>query len=966
MYSPEKRPLVCEDIQVVVKGEHSPRQGTWVTGLQEILTSGRKGCIGKTTNRAFWPYLRASCPKISNKMLTCKHECVQDSDCSPLQLCCSNGCGRECVIPHVEEEAACGCSVAFIADKMPGFVNMSAEEIMHLNEFLLHAIMQSVSPSLEIHLLYDGLQKSLGGPRFSNGCQYKDFLDMLKTVHNMPNVPYFDPFNKPSRKLVAVVSDQDIIGNLQQLLYLKEIFQTICLVMVGTDGVSGNQSALDAFHSGCVFKIPNYTQLFGILDDIVGIIQESCKCPGDDVNGDASCAKVGKQCRSSNECDYLSCVSGTCQLPQCTQPDIVKSFGIASKTMYDMYETEVWNNIIDKESLVNPLSFPFAINLTWVKSESGNPWIQKTVAKEPLTGHQQKVPVAFITDMFQFTNATTAKVQSRYTQTRASQLPKTYIRTDQHHVPDFTPPWLYRETSFATGCCPPGLLHCSGYIGMCVFGELLCDGISHCIHGEDEDPQMCSERKCDVKEFRCRSGQCIGELFICDGKKDCTDGSDEFCQGIKDCPSPRSDYCGSGDCIHPSQRCDGITDCTNGSDELFCNCTGFKCKSGECIPQHNICNGNTECTDGSDENPLMCKNHTCESYEYQCTSGMCIYKQLVCNGEIDCNDGSDESVVLCRSHSCPYPYWQCESGHCIYDKQVCDTVPDCEDRSDESNEFCKKCIGFHCNTGHCYEIAVRCNGEDDCPDGSDEENCINFLCANHSFHCSSGECIDDIHKFNGREDCADGSDEITLGMSTKCTKGKNLQCPTGECIDEKQMCNGVYDCDNFADESLCLEIKCPVQRPFQCASGQCIENSDARCNGIIECLDSSDEMECNSISCPLSRPFRCDSGHCLSKDMRCDGIFQCKDRSDEDDCGDVSCPHDCQFRCKSGECIWNELVCDYVRHCWDGSDEALCNSWKCPSPKSFKCRDGACIYDFEQCDGNRDCMDGSDEMNCPP
>ena len=40
------------------------------------------------------------CPPASNNTLgTCNEACSGDSDCSDGQLCCSNGCGHECMSP---------------------------------------------------------------------------------------------------------------------------------------------------------------------------------------------------------------------------------------------------------------------------------------------------------------------------------------------------------------------------------------------------------------------------------------------------------------------------------------------------------------------------------------------------------------------------------------------------------------------------------------------------------------------------------------------------------------------------------------------------------------------------------------------------------------------------------------------------------------------------------------------------
>ncbi|XP_070537457.1 uncharacterized protein [Ptychodera flava] len=60
--------------------------------------------------------------------------------------------------------------------------------------------------------------------------------------------------------------------------------------------------------------------------------------------------------------------------------------------------------------------------------------------------------------------------------------------------------------------------------GVCIPTDLLCDTISQCYGGEDED--NCDE--CEEPNFRClASSECINNLKVCDGTYDCRDGSDE-------------------------------------------------------------------------------------------------------------------------------------------------------------------------------------------------------------------------------------------------------------------------------------------------------------------------------------------------------------------------------------------------------------------------------------------------------
>ncbi|KAJ9575286.1 hypothetical protein L9F63_025769, partial [Diploptera punctata] len=77
--------------------------------------------------------------------------------------------------------------------------------------------------------------------------------------------------------------------------------------------------------------------------------------------------------------------------------------------------------------------------------------------------------------------------------------------------------------------CPSIAFQC-GY-GACVDRTSLCDGVSNCADGSDEQHSSCTKPtthgNCKSDEYRCDSGRCIDGTLLCDGLKDCDDGSDE-------------------------------------------------------------------------------------------------------------------------------------------------------------------------------------------------------------------------------------------------------------------------------------------------------------------------------------------------------------------------------------------------------------------------------------------------------
>ncbi|XP_053638851.2 low-density lipoprotein receptor-related protein 1B-like isoform X3 [Cherax quadricarinatus] len=81
--------------------------------------------------------------------------------------------------------------------------------------------------------------------------------------------------------------------------------------------------------------------------------------------------------------------------------------------------------------------------------------------------------------------------------------------------------------------------------------------------------------QCDSSMFRCmKSGGCIWPIFVCDGVTHCDDGTDEEnCTPPpqKACTESQYDCGGKGGCIMLHFRCDGFPDCPDNSDEMGCS-----------------------------------------------------------------------------------------------------------------------------------------------------------------------------------------------------------------------------------------------------------------------------------------------------------------------------------------------------------------------------------------------------------
>ncbi|XP_076807070.1 uncharacterized protein LOC143450419 [Clavelina lepadiformis] len=252
----------------------------------------------------------------------------------------------------------------------------------------------------------------------------------------------------------------------------------------------------------------------------------------------------------------------------------------------------------------------------------------------------------------------------------------------------------------------------------------ICQHIHFHDHGSPDRHCPCGEVPClmDLSKSNSKSQvKCVKLASICDGVSDCDKGEDEQQCGLQ------SNYTsGFANFVNLHEN-DTFPKTAFHSSRIACPVWQ---PDNEWTPQYAImCDNTPECIYMEDECktnycgeslPSFCSFQNSQGF-FECPNGEPIPGRLVCNGVADCVTGEDES-----SHTCPGRV-MCKSGYILNVKtdKKCNFIPDCMDGSDEEN--CSSTTHFYCESRSSRSnqtLFVRArqvmDGKEDCEDGSDE------------------------------------------------------------------------------------------------------------------------------------------------------------------------------------------------------------------------------------------------------
>ena len=244
---------------------------------------------------------------------------------------------------------------------------------------------------------------------------------------------------------------------------------------------------------------------------------------------------------------------------------------------------------------------------------------------------------------------------------------------------------------------------------------------------------------CSELYMTCDDGTCVHDSLVCDGSSHCMHGEDE------------------ANCEHICS--DNITTCMSNCqhrDLCFCSPDYFQCSSGGCIPLQKLCDKIVHCTDASDEPPtcvylrpeeLGSSSVSLDINNYindlitnnALIQQKCFHEDVHPVYYVDYNMYARRPVCSSSNHSqikflCSI--YNTAAHHFTLDR-LCVYDHDCDDEylNHCANGFhllkCEYayCVGrFKCPSSYCISFGYVCNKVCDCPHCEDESICRKLLC----------------------------------------------------------------------------------------------------------------------------------------------------------------------------------------------------------------------------------------------
>ena len=249
----------------------------------------------------------------------------------------------------------------------------------------------------------------------------------------------------------------------------------------------------------------------------------------------------------------------------------------------------------------------------------------------------------------------------------------------------------------------------------CVPWHKLCDSVTNCPHGDDEEKcgnllsaktsresQMLSREPNYFQLFQCpRSGYFIDQDKLGDGEIDCP-VSITVVETLRFYDRVESTMFLAEDERSPMRN---ITATSCPSNTLWCPYS----INHECFPFQRICVFDRDnlgrmqfCPNGG--HLLHCSMIECLGF-YKCPMSYCLPLSRVCDGVRDCPRGDEERNCPSLPMLCPGMFRCKGSGGCVHQSHVCDGIRDCPVYGDDE----WSCDTAECPPGcHCQAASMYC------------------------------------------------------------------------------------------------------------------------------------------------------------------------------------------------------------------------------------------------------------------
>ncbi|CAF1972195.1 unnamed protein product [Rotaria magnacalcarata] len=474
----------------------------------------------------------------------------------------------------------------------------------------------------------------------------------------------------------------------------------------------------------------------------------------------------------------------------------------------------------------------------------------------------------------------------------------------------------------------------------CNFGQLcidwreICDGIQHCMYGNDEkNCDILELNECENDEYRCMNGMCIPDQYFLDGDFDCLDWSDEIqFKNDRECTfqlvnaqcddriCPSYQYsCGDGQCLEDRfdfQKRRGALECLSRREQYFI------CETHFSFSRWTIPNG--RCVGGERYEEPPKKNRSeyemCQ-YLLKCALSQGKEKGCPCLRNLQCFDHLNQNCSLdlieYPSSGIVAPYLRFffnrthSKEHSLPDWIMINGTVNCRGilisittmmKFNSTLNVRRIIEEIFCQKSENISLLENINVVDQC---YDPNNSITIC--NESNHCLSLFRVKD-----GFVDCLNEMDElVSINTSKTCSNVQHyrFRCSINQptCLSVKALGNGKNDCENRFDEFW-------LSTDRKLSEMKCNQEKKEECSILREYIKQSwISMNKNETQTEFRIPFR----------SYCDTFSNLISKEDENvnECQKWWICNDDQYQCQTGQCIEKNWLSDGEWDCVNAEDE---------------------------------------------